>query len=1217
MGKLNLVNNCVEDYTIILSNKSFQHYGQLSGVKSTETNGSFNLNSANELSFKVYKYKLIPDKNIPYKDIEAYQKFIWDNLIDRKLIYVKELDEYYQIKVSIDDSQNTVKSVTAKTLCEEELSQLPLYIEINTEDDRANNGATVFYDSENPSNSLLHRILKDKAPHYTIKHVDKSLCDLQRTFTLDGTTIYDFMVGECSEQFSCLFKFNTKERGIYVYDLMTVCNECGERGDFTDVCPECGGTDLKRFGKDTPIYVDKSNLTDAIHLEIDSDSIKNCFKIECGDEDMTAAVRSLNPNGTDYMFRVSDEDKADMPKELVQKLEEYDTKYQSVLPTYQELVLQIRELNDDILYYQHSMMPTVEYVDELADVLDPKEGIIYICNDIVYLYNGEKLSPSSEDAKFYTDLFPTSSMITAKSEADKLTTDNLNPLAIEELKDSTSLATINSELKNYAKVYVKSGYVKLEIEDDATFKISEETGLGIWNGRFKVTNYSDEEDVAYSEYLTLEVNDNYDEWMEQKVLKNISSNDDEDSIFDVLAIDDLDTFKEALGLYSLSRLTSFRDAIESAKIVLFEAGQGTEGAELYESIYLPYQEKIIKCQAEIDIRQAKIDELTERLNDLKQQQSDIQSSLNLQNCLGDLYPIFCSYRREDKYSNSNYISDGLDNVQILQRAQEFWELASQEIKKASEGKCTITASLYDLLLIPEFKPILEYFELGNRIHIKVDGVLYTLMLIGYSLNFADLNTIDVTFSTATKVNTEDFESQIKSVIDSSQQMATSYDSIQKQSEKVVEVDSTMKSILQNGLDSSLAQIKNNENEEVVYGKFGILLREKDDVTGGYKGRQCRLTHNSIIFTSDGWDTASLALGEHSYKYYNEKTGQFEQATDYGFSSKFVQAGYVYGSQIIGGVICSEYYNPNEGIGTYINLNDGTFKYGDSLIYDGKTLTLKGLIESSEITGSVIKSVSNLTDGSLELSNGTLKLYDQYGDIWFATGDNSFNFYLSIYDDSDNYIGYTSVAKIRMYHATYPDVTNNACNLILGSTQTSTCMKIGSSLSYDGVNNPYILINQAGEKEVVLYGTLYALDVIGSSLTITGTKSRLAETENYNDRLLYCYEMPSPMFGDVGEGQIDETGKCYIFLDDIFAETIDTDCTYQVFLQSYSKGECYVTERTSSYFIVEGTENLSFGWEVKAVQKNFDTIRLEEPQSEETTQDYAEETYNYLIESLEE
>lgn len=130
----------------------------------------------------------------------------------------------------------------------------------------------------------------------------------------------------------------------------------------------------------------------------------------------------------------------------------------------------------------------------------------------------------------------------------------------------------------------------------------------------------------------------------------------------------------------------------------------------------------------------------------------------------------------------------------------------------------------------------------------------------------------------------------------------------------------------------------------------------------------------------------------------------------------------------------------------------------------------------------------------------------------------------------------------------------------------------------------------------------------------GTKSRVSATENYGERLLYCYEMPSPVFGDLGEGQIDDTGKCYVFLDEVFSETVDTDCVYQVFLQPYGEGKCYVTERTSTHFVVCGTENMKFGWEVKAIQKHYDTRRLEEHESTKNVDSVAvalKETSNYL------
>lgn len=133
-----------------------------------------------------------------------------------------------------------------------------------------------------------------------------------------------------------------------------------------------------------------------------------------------------------------------------------------------------------------------------------------------------------------------------------------------------------------------------------------------------------------------------------------------------------------------------------------------------------------------------------------------------------------------------------------------------------------------------------------------------------------------------------------------------------------------------------------------------------------------------------------------------------------------------------------------------------------------------------------------------------------------------------------------------------------------------------------------------------------------NLQVTGTKSRIAQADEFGERLLYCYETPSPMFGDVGEGVIDETGLCYVFIDPVFAETITTN-QYQVFLQRYGQGDCFVLERKSDCFVVSGEPGLAFGWELKAKQKDFDQLRLEREQNDpEQTVNYGEIGNSFYI-----
>lgn len=123
-----------------------------------------------------------------------------------------------------------------------------------------------------------------------------------------------------------------------------------------------------------------------------------------------------------------------------------------------------------------------------------------------------------------------------------------------------------------------------------------------------------------------------------------------------------------------------------------------------------------------------------------------------------------------------------------------------------------------------------------------------------------------------------------------------------------------------------------------------------------------------------------------------------------------------------------------------------------------------------------------------------------------------------------------------------------------------------------------------------FNTLVAQSITSNTLKVSYTKSRVADTADYGNRQLYCYETPTPYFGDIGEGEIADDGSCYVFIDPIFSETITT-AQYQVFLQAYGKGELYVKERKGNYFVVAGTPHLQFGWEIKAKQKGFDQLRI--------------------------
>lgn len=132
------------------------------------------------------------------------------------------------------------------------------------------------------------------------------------------------------------------------------------------------------------------------------------------------------------------------------------------------------------------------------------------------------------------------------------------------------------------------------------------------------------------------------------------------------------------------------------------------------------------------------------------------------------------------------------------------------------------------------------------------------------------------------------------------------------------------------------------------------------------------------------------------------------------------------------------------------------------------------------------------------------------------------------------------------------------------------------------------------------------------LTCSGSKPRLVETKNYGARKLYAYETPTPYFGDIGTGCTDENGETIISIDDIMAEAVNTDVEYNVFLQKEGSGDIWVDSKHHTYFIVKGTPNLKFSWEVKIVQKDYEDYRLNDDGMDQFVQ-FVEEDVGLSVE----
>lgn len=685
-----------------------------------------------------------------HKYINTFKNPLWDKIKNFKLLYVpiyvphiKSKGLWYEITVTIDENDETVKHLTGTLAQYAELNQSKNFeIEIRTEEDmdRDDYEDTVFYNPDNPKASIVDRILHDKAKHYTINHVDDTLKNLKRTFSFDGNEVIECLK-ELAEEVDCIIIFgesnevsDTFKRTISFYDAKDYCPECGKRGDFSNGCtnPDCTHSKkiVPRYGTDSGIFINKDNLGENINLSVNTDNIKNCFRLSAGDDDMTTAVINCNPSGSRYIWHFTDEMKDDMSPELKQKINDYEILYNNYRYTYAVNAI----TSEDVSTYNNLILKFQPYSkEELYNLDSPIKGYTNLTSAYYYsLYL---------DGFLKNTMMPYSPDVVDTTASEQLSLYNENKIGVRSLTSINS-TTSATEVKESVKLYVDTS--RYDIETATTSYTS-----NVWTGTITLTSFTDEEDTA-NKQITITFTEATGDYIKEQVNKFVKKKEALLSGIVNLLKSDKTTFTKEMRKYNLVSLSNISQTIKAVLNILDEAGITAQSQpDVYDQIYAPYQEKLNVVNAEITVRENEVKFLDGFVKKINDQQKIINNALDLETYLGStLWLELLAFRREEEQENNNFISDGLTDIELIQNAMEFFERADEDIAKQCESQYTISCTLKDLLLLsPEvYASKINDFDIGNWLRIEIDDKIYKLRLTEYQINFGSLNNIQVEFS---------------------------------------------------------------------------------------------------------------------------------------------------------------------------------------------------------------------------------------------------------------------------------------------------------------------------------------------------------------------------------------------------------------------------------------------------------------------------------------
>ena len=611
----------------------------------------------------------------------------------------------------------------------------------------------------------------------------------------------------------------------------------------------------------------------------------------------------------------------------------------------------------------------------------------------------------------------------AKSQGEYLMENLPSSAATTSLKN-LSVSTANNIMISLAQSIVKG-----------SFKITvTETTLSndVWRGKFNLKSYSDEDDTYTSSPVSIGINENYEEYVRQRIEKILNKSDD--NYYDIVGLfkQDLTVFKSELKKYCLDSLNTFQKCCQSCIDIMVQQGVASDSSTattsnainakaIYNSLYVPYYNKLNAIQDEILVREDEVYTVEGKYNnqnelvrdgvqiEIERIIGDVQDTLNFQKFIGDeLNKEFCTFIRMDEYSNDNYISDGLNNTELFQNAFDFINVATKELYKSATLQHSITGTLKNFLRMREFAPIVNSFKNGNWITIQIDDEIYQLRIIEYTIDFASSQNIDVTFSDV--ISAKDIASDIKSILDQASNMATSYGSIVRQSDMNSNFSKKMSDMILKGLDMTNTKIVSSaDNQDITWDEHGLLCREFNDILNDYNPCQLKIINHGLYITNDGWKTAKAGVGQ--FYYFDPKDKAYKEG--YGIIADTLVGNLILSSQVgiyneeksiemdkNGIIVTTNTYNKNVfTIKKEITDDEGNITYERQLYIDdngnivlggGASISWDNVIGTDKDgkSNSMSKLFETLNDTLNEKYNYLLNQDDKKAETWYQSGDPS-------------------------------------------------------------------------------------------------------------------------------------------------------------------------------------------------------------------------------------
>ena len=224
------------------------------------------------------------------------------------------------------------------------------------------------------------------------------------------------------------------------------------------------------------------------------------------------------------------------------------------------------------------------------------------------------------------------------------------------------------------------------------------------------------------------------------------------------------------------------------------------------------------------------------------------------NVLREGSSLICSVSEGDMYLTSEATLFKQYDVEL-----DLYEFAQEELRKMAYPTYTFKIDTSNFLALEDFKQFASQLSLGQRLYIDIGTKVLEPILVGVEMSFEDLTDFSLSFSDT--YHGDDNAFGLVDLLQKSVSMGHKLDLSKYSYGAYINsgANTAVKDFMSSALDASKNAVVNAANQAVKIDESGIRLRNPDG-SGGFDDEQMWIINNNIVLTSDGWETAKVAIG---------------------------------------------------------------------------------------------------------------------------------------------------------------------------------------------------------------------------------------------------------------------------------------------------------------------------------------------------------------------